>query len=66
MSKARIKTRKEVREEFQRAGTTIRSWASKHGFNEQIVYAVINGGNKGNYGEAHRAAVLLGLKEGAI
>lgn len=66
MSKARIKTRSEVRDDFERTGTTIRAWAKKHGFNERIVYAVLNGGNKGNYGKAHEVAVLLGLKEGVV
>lgn len=66
MSKARIKTRSEVREDFRRAGTTIRQWASENKFNERIVYAVISGENKGNYGKAHEVAVQLGLKDGVI
>lgn len=66
MSKARIKTRSEVREDFRRTGTTIREWANNHGFNERIVYAVISGGNKGNYGKAHEVAVQLGIKEGVV
>ena len=66
MSKARIKTRTEVREGFKRAGITIRQWASDNKFNERIVYAVISGENKGNYGKAHEVAVSLGLKEASV
>ncbi|WP_439526859.1 hypothetical protein [Roseovarius mucosus] len=44
-------------------GTTIKAWAKAKGFSIHSVRAVIAGHNKGHYGEAHRIAVALGLKE---
>ena len=41
-------------------------WAREHGFCPQTVYDVISGRLLGTRGEAHRVAVTLGIKEGAI
>ena len=45
---------------------TTKDWAKKHAFNPSTVYAVLNGQKKCLRGEAHRAAVLLGIKDGEI
>lgn len=47
-------------------GISVREWAKQHGIHESTVYQVLSGQKKGRRGEAHRAAVLLGLKEGVI
>lgn len=60
------KTPGEVREEFRRRGEPLASWARRNGFHPKTVYALFYGTNKGCSGNAHRAAVLLGLKEGTI
>lgn len=57
-------TLNEVKEEFRKKGITRKEWAKKNGLNYRAVISVMNGTNKGEYGEAHRAAVALGLKEG--
>ncbi|MCL6620390.1 MAG: DNA-binding protein [Thermomonas hydrothermalis] len=56
----------EVRREFDRHGWTIRGWAQQHGISERIVYELMRGRIRGRRGTAHRAAVLLGLKDGVV
>lgn len=47
-----------------RQGKTIASFARENGLTEHIVYQVLSGKKKGRYGEPHRVAVLLGMKDG--
>lgn len=61
---AELKNLQQVRENFFRNGLTVSGWAREHGFKPGKVYDLLNGRCKGIRGEAHRAAVLLGLKEG--
>jgi len=53
------------REALRAQGVTVREWAEQHGFPERAVRAVLSGHNKGNYGQSHRIAVALGIKERA-
>jgi len=39
-------------------------FARQHGLQRQTIYQLLSGAKKGRRGEAHRAAVLLGLKAG--
>lgn len=57
---------KDARERLQRQGISAADWAKQHGLTPSTVYAVINGQKKCLRGEAHRAAVLLGIKDGVI
>lgn len=61
-----VKTREEARADLSRRGLTIRQWSRQHGLSDQIVREVLRGRFQGKYGAAHRAAVLLGLKDGVI
>lgn len=63
---ANAQARKEARDRLRRAGLTVRSWASMHGVHENTVHEVLSGRQKGDYGAAHRVAVLLGLKDGDV
>lgn len=63
---ATMKTPDQVRADFRRRGETIAAWARKNQLSAEIVRAVLCGNAKGNYGAAHRAAVLLGLKDGEL
>ncbi|WP_309261567.1 DNA-binding protein [Lysobacter arvi] len=54
--------REKVRKRFERDGVNIAEFARTHGLNRDTVYQVLSGAKKGRRGEAHRAAVLLGLK----
>lgn len=61
-----LKTREEVLAELDRCGMTISGWARKHDLPRQIVHDVLHGRSKGRHGAAHKAAVLLGIKDGVI
>lgn len=61
-----LKTPEQVRAEFARRGESISSWASTQQLPTSIVFDVLSGRVKGLRGNAHRAAVLLGLKDGEI
>lgn len=43
-------------------GITIKEWAEQNNYPVTCVRAVLNGHNKGNYGQAHEIAVALGIK----
>lgn len=55
----------QVKARFEREGKTFAEWAKEKGFEYRTVIAVVNGVNKGRYGEAHKVAVALGLKKAA-
>lgn len=61
-----LKTAEEVRVDFERRGINITQWARERGLTRQAVFAVLNGKTKGRRGDAHKAAVLLGIKDGVI
>lgn len=63
MTKKGLKSPGQAREEIESQGISIAEWAHRNGLSPRPVYDVLNGRNRGNFGEAHRAAVLLGLKE---
>lgn len=56
----------EAREKLERSGTTVADWARAHKVDQDIAYRVLKGRLKGRSGEAHKIAVLLGIKEGEI
>ena len=64
--KKQLRTPEEVRRELERKGIPIAVWARANGLPPRPVYDVLAGRNAGRYGVAHKAAVLLGLKEGEI
>lgn len=47
-------------------GLSTADFAKRHHLNASTVYAVLNGQKKCLRGDAHRAAVLLGIKDGVI
>ncbi|MDR6230462.1 gp16 family phage-associated protein [Pseudomonas sp. SORGH_AS199] len=57
---------KEARVRLEMQGISVKDFALKHQLSPSTVYAVINGQKKCLRGEAHRAAVLLGIKQGEI
>lgn len=60
-----MKTTSQVRADFRKTGITIREWSKKHGFKPQAVSIVMAGKAKCYYGNAHKIAVLLGIKDGS-
>ena len=61
-----LRTIAEVRADFDRRGLTIREWSRRNGLCDRIVREVLRGRFQGKYGAAHKAAVLLGLKDGVV
>ncbi|GAB7531585.1 hypothetical protein PS3A_39990 [Pseudomonas sp. 3A(2025)] len=58
--------RQQARDALERRGQTARGFAQQHELNPSTVYAVLSGQSQCRRGEAHRAAVLLGIKDGVI
>lgn len=55
-----------ARERLNFNGDTIQAWSKRHGIHPSTVYEVLGGRNKCTRGDAHKAAVLLGIKPGVI
>ena len=58
--------RQQARETLEKRGQTAKNFAVLHNLNPSTVYAVLSGQSLCRRGEAHRAAVLLGIKDGVI
>ncbi len=56
----------EARADLDRRGKTIRQFAREIGVSDRIVYELLRGRFKGRRGQAHKAAVLLGIKDGVV
>jgi len=59
-------TPEQARADLDRRGISIAEFSRKHDLNKNLVSDLFNGRIKGRRGEAHRAAVLLGIKDGVI
>lgn len=57
-------TPEQARAALDMAGKSIAEFAREHSLDEPTVYQILAGRRKGRRGEAHRAAVLLGIKAG--
>ncbi len=66
VGKGRLKTAADVRDELDRRGVTIRETALEIGVSDRVLYDLLRGRFKGRRGQAHRAAVLLGMKDGVL
>lgn len=61
-----IRTREQVRLDFDRQGISLALWARSHGYTEYQVSDVLRGKAQGRRGISHNVAVELGLKEGSV
>ena len=59
-------TPEQARAALDRKGMSIAAFSRIHSLNKNLVSDLLNGRVKGLRGEAHRAAVLLGIKDGVI
>ncbi|KFB76079.1 hypothetical protein [Candidatus Accumulibacter cognatus] len=66
MKAQKLRTREEVLEDFARKGISIRGWAKKNGVSHAVVRGLLSGRLTGRIGKSHKAAVLLGIKDGEI
>lgn len=55
-------TPEQVKQSFRQEGKTVTSWALENNFPRNLVYSVLNGRCKANYGKAYEIAVKLGIK----
>ena len=60
----RVISRDDARAQLSEQGLSISEWARTHGVAYQTVRKVLAGHNAGQFGEAHKVAVLLRLKKG--
>lgn len=60
------RTPEEVRAELKRKGVSLTSWATANGFSTSLIFDLLAGRKQGLRGQAHNAAVKLGLKQGEI
>ena len=59
-------TPEQARAVLDRQGISIADFCRQHELNKNLVSDLLNGRKKGRRGQAHRAAVLLGIKEGTV
>ncbi len=55
-------TAEQIKQQFRSRGETITEWARRNGYRRTAVYRVLNGQEKGHYGQAHEIAMKLGMK----
>ena len=58
--------RKQARDALDKRGQSAKDFAVLNNLNPSTVYAVLSCQSRCRRGEAHRAAVLLGIKDGVI
>lgn len=61
-----IRTAEEIKRDLERRGKSIADLARELGLRPMTVYNLLGGRTYGSRGESHRAAVLLGLKDGTV
>ncbi|SFA66545.1 DNA-binding protein [Metapseudomonas otitidis] len=59
-------TPEQARAALDRKGISIADFCRRHELNRNLVSDLLNGRKKGRRGQAHRAAVLLGIKIGEV
>jgi len=57
-----LRTPAQARRWLDERGITLTAFAREHGLSRYAVVDVLKGRSKGRYGQAHRAAVALGIK----
>jgi len=60
------RTPEEARKLMDQLGINVAAWARQHQLPYRTVMELLHGRQRGRRGHAHRAAVLLGLKNGEI
>jgi gp16 family phage-associated protein len=56
-------TPEKIKSTFFEHGISIREWAARNGFSQDLVYAVLNRRNQATRGQSYRIAVALGLRD---
>lgn len=63
---AGIRTAAQAKAWLEHQGKSVQQFAREHGVDPATTYQVLAGRKKGKSGEAHKVAVLLGMKDGII
>lgn len=58
----RLRTPAQARKWLEANGINISEWSRQHGVSRHTVADLLRGKRKGHRGEAHRAAIALGMK----
>ncbi|PAA11296.1 DNA-binding protein [Pseudomonas fragi] len=61
-----IRTAAQAKAWLEHQGKSVQEFAREHGVDPATTYQVLAGRKKGKRGEAHKVAVLLGMKDGII
>ncbi|USV99107.1 DNA-binding protein [Pseudomonas pergaminensis] len=61
-----IRTAAQAKAWLEHQGKSVQAFTREHGVDPATTYQVLAGRKKGRRGEAHKVAVLLGMKEGII
>ena len=61
-----IRTAAQAKAWLEHQGKSVQEFAREHGVDAATTYHVLAGRKKGKRGEAHKVAVLLGMKDGII
>ena len=61
-----IRTAAQAKAWLEYQGKSVQEFARDHGVDPATTYLVLAGRKKGKRGEAHKVAVLLGMKDGII
>ena len=61
-----IRTAAQAKAWLEHQGKSVQEFAREHGIDPATTYQVLAGRKKGKRGEAHKVAVLLGMKDGII
>lgn len=61
-TKAPLRTPEQARQWLRDNGISVAAFARQNGFSRDTVYDLVIGRTKGNIGQAHRAAIALGMK----
>ncbi len=61
-----LRTAAQARASLELRGESVADFARRHGLSESTVHQVLGGRSKCKRGQAHRAAVLLGMKIGTL
>lgn len=56
-----IKTKEQVRKEFEQSNMTLSEWSLRHNFSRDLVYRILNTNRLPQRGESKRIAIALGL-----
>lgn len=56
-----MKTKTEVKAEFENSNTSISDWSLEHNFSRELVYRILNTNRLPKRGESKKIAIALGL-----